>query len=131
MTPPGEKGGTGRVEVQFMGKWGTICDKGWDKKDAQVVCQENGYLKAIHEARRAKYGQGKGKIWLKNVNCKGSEMMLHSCDVGTWGDVEGCDHSHDAGVKCLHDGTYENLYKNNTLLIKGFKCNSKRKTMFI
>ena len=104
MTPANEKEGVGRVEVQHEGEWGTVCDEGWDKKDAQVVCQENGFIKAIHETRRAKYGQGSGKVWLKNVNCKGSEMSLTTCPHGEWGQVGECNHGRDAGVKCLHDG---------------------------
>jgi len=50
--------------VYHNGVWGTICDDGWDIEDAQVVCRELGYGKAIAARDRAYYGRGSGLIWL-------------------------------------------------------------------
>ena len=89
----------GRVEIYYNGVWGTVCDDGWDMNDAQVVCNELGYGKAIAALHDAFYGQGSGISWLNDVSCVGTELTIGDCSHRGWG-VGNCNHRDDASVKC-------------------------------
>ena len=96
----------GRVEIFNDGEWGTICDDSWDITDANVVCRQLGYHKAVAIKIGAYYGQGTGAILLDDVECVGDEEELHDCASKGWG-VNDCGHSEDAGVVC---GNYSGNY---------------------
>ena len=36
-------GVSGRVEICIGHYWGTVCDQGWDGRDATTVCRQLGY----------------------------------------------------------------------------------------
>ena len=88
----------GRVEVQYNGIWGTVCDYGWDLNDAQVVCSQLGFGRATAAEHNAFYGEGYGQNWLYNVNCNGVEWTVGNCSHSGWGSY--CNHHDDASVKC-------------------------------
>ena len=99
--------GFGRVEVLYNGTWGTICDYGWDLRDAGVVCRQLGYKDAARAVYMNQVSSGSGRIWLQNVECTGSERDIASCFHRGWGDTY-CSHSRDVGVECSTTGKASN-----------------------
>ena len=112
MQGPLSASGIGRVEVFYNGYWGTICDGGWDMRDARVVCRQLGYdldHAYARTLRRDLVLSGSGPIWLANVACAGEERNLTSCSHNGWG-VNSCSHYQDAGVECSTTGILFTVY---------------------
>ena len=84
--------------MQYNGVWGTVCDHRWDIHDAQVVCNQLGFGRAIATQYNAFYGQGSGRIWLNDLNCVGNEMAIGNCSYWAWGHY--CSPGNEAGIKC-------------------------------
>ena len=63
----GNTEGEGRVEVFHRGSWGTVCDDHWSEIDANIVCQELGFARAISASGFATFGEGSGTVSLKSV----------------------------------------------------------------
>uniref|UniRef100_A0A3B4UDF6 Galectin 3 binding protein, tandem duplicate 2 n=1 Tax=Seriola dumerili TaxID=41447 RepID=A0A3B4UDF6_SERDU len=91
----------GRVEVYHDGKWGTVCDDGWDLAEAQVVCRQLHFPGARSVVIGQNYGEGSGLIWLDDINCNGTEYHLLTCGFKNWG-VTDCTHKEDVGVICTN-----------------------------
>ncbi|NWV83259.1 DMBT1 protein, partial [Dasyornis broadbenti] len=89
----------GRVEVQHLGRWGTVCDDTWDLAAAQVTCTHLGCGSALGAPGHAHFGGGSGPIWLDGLSCSGEELTLAQCRLHTWGEHD-CSHAEDAGAVC-------------------------------
>ncbi|XP_035036093.2 galectin-3-binding protein A [Hippoglossus stenolepis] len=94
----------GRVEVFHEGKWGTVCDDGWDMAEAQVVCRQLHFSGAKSVVIGKDYGEASGPIWLDDINCKGTETHLFTCGFKGWG-VTDCTHKEDVGIICETEST--------------------------
>ncbi|XP_070556511.1 scavenger receptor cysteine-rich domain-containing protein DMBT1-like [Ptychodera flava] len=115
----------GRIEVRVNGTWGTVCDKGFDFEDAEVICKNLGFpgaIEAIHggQTEASRFGAGNGPIWFRDVACTGDETKLSDCSVspGLFNGIPGLDnpdaclHTEDAAVSCILP-EYEGCYSNN------------------
>lgn len=87
------------MEVLRHNQWGTVCDHGWDLREADVVCLELGCGLAESALNGSVFGAGSGQIWLQHVQCSGHESSLTHCAVFLHSNIY-CSHQNDAGVKC-------------------------------
>jgi deleted-in-malignant-brain-tumors protein 1 len=84
------------------GVWGTVCDYGWDRNDALVVCNQLGTyttLDSVVAVKNAYFGEGNGLVWIGNVKCNGTENRIEDCPFDSR-PQQNCGHDQDAGVIC-------------------------------
>ncbi|XP_072045705.1 neurotrypsin-like [Amphiura filiformis] len=90
----------GRLEIQYDGRWGTICHDKFNLDAADVACKQLGFPDGAEKRwRNARFGAGSGQIWLDNVRCDGTETDLDQCRHRPWG-RHNCNHGKDVGVRC-------------------------------
>ncbi|CAH2250956.1 deleted in malignant brain tumors 1 -like [Pelobates cultripes] len=89
----------GRVEIYYQNAWGTVCDDGWNIRNADIVCRQLKCGSAVSALSNAYFGPGSGRILLDDVICNGTEQYLWECPHRGWGNHD-CSASEDAGVIC-------------------------------
>ena len=58
----GNTASEGRVEVYYSDTWGTVCQNDWTVQDANVVCRELGYPRALAAPGYSTFGAGTGQV---------------------------------------------------------------------
>ncbi|XP_066843096.1 scavenger receptor cysteine-rich type 1 protein M130-like [Anser cygnoides] len=89
----------GRVEVEVLGTWGTLCASRWDLSDAHVLCRHLGCGFAESIPGGGHFGRGSGPIWRDSFHCDGTEAHLGHCPVTALG-ASLCSHENAAAVIC-------------------------------
>ncbi|XP_058708339.1 scavenger receptor cysteine-rich type 1 protein M130-like isoform X3 [Poecile atricapillus] len=87
----------GLVEVYWSGGWSSVCQEGWDVRDAAVVCRELGCGTALEAASSARFGAGTGPLWPYAPECSGSEEALWQCGLS---ERRECGRGGGAGAVC-------------------------------
>lgn len=61
----------GRLEIFVNGEWGTVCNEGWNLRNAGVVCRQLGWAHSPTDfgGGLLHYGPGSGSIVRSNVRC--------------------------------------------------------------
>ncbi|XP_044840734.1 scavenger receptor cysteine-rich type 1 protein M130-like [Mauremys mutica] len=90
---------SGRVEIQVLGAWGTLCDSRWDLPDANVLCRQLDCGLAISAPGGGYFGRGTVSVRTDTFHCKGTEPHLGYCPVTALGASQ-CSHDNDASVVC-------------------------------
>jgi len=92
---------SGRVELFFNGRWGTICNDKFDKLDGEVVCRQlnQGSVSRIAKPGEFPVSKNDQPIWLDEIQCSGNEKWLSACLHSGYGSND-CNHNKDVAVVC-------------------------------
>ncbi|KAJ8047437.1 Scavenger receptor cysteine-rich domain superfamily protein [Holothuria leucospilota] len=92
----------GRVEMFYdhFRTWSTVCDDGWDDKNAVVVCRQPGFNTGGTAVGHATFGEGTGEIYRSGIDCTGEEEKLSVCRNAEYRRTSKGDHTQDSGERC-------------------------------
>ncbi|MGH0154399.1 UNVERIFIED_CONTAM: hypothetical protein FKN15_027210 [Acipenser sinensis] len=91
---------SGRVEVLRGSAWNTVCDAGFDRQDAEVVCRQLQCGIPQEVLGAARFGKGQGPVWSQEIQCSGNEPGLHGCPTSSM-EQPSCTHANDVGLVCV------------------------------
>lgn len=96
----------GRVEILYLGVWGTISGAGFNKRVADVICRQLGYPSSLESFKYGAFGAGQGPVWLNDVMCSGNETNIGSCLYDGFSSIYPT-HLDDASVVCNTGMSYK------------------------
>ncbi|MCI4388681.1 hypothetical protein PGIGA_G00088820 [Pangasianodon gigas] len=118
---------SGRVELQYLSEWGTVCAVGWDMRAADVLCAQLDCGSAVAVVEVDWFGEGSGHIWADVFDCQGNETHLSQCGISSWSRAA-CSHKHDAGVIC--NGSSVAFHEGRVRLSGGSECQGEVEMYF-
>ncbi|KAM9467763.1 scavenger receptor cysteine-rich type 1 protein M130-like, partial [Clarias gariepinus] len=118
---------SGRVELQYLSDWGTVCAVSWDMRAADVLCAQLDCGSAVAVVGVDWFGEGSGHIWADVFDCQGNETHLSQCGVSSWSRAA-CSHKHDAGVIC--NGSSMAFHEGRVRLSGGSECQGEVEIYF-
>ncbi|XP_072494134.1 antigen WC1.1-like [Notamacropus eugenii] len=102
----------GRVEIQVLGTWRTLCDSHWDLADANVLCHQLHCGVALKSPKDAHFGKESDQIIGDTFYCTGIESHLWDCSVTILG-TSSCSNGKVASVVCSGNQTQSLLFNNS------------------
>ncbi|XP_072497749.1 antigen WC1.1-like [Notamacropus eugenii] len=102
----------GRVEIQVLGSWRTLCDSHWDLADANVLCHQLHCGVAMKPPEDAHFGRGSVQITGDTFYCTGTESHLWNCSVTILGNSP-CSKGKVASVVCSGNQTQSLTFNNS------------------
>ncbi|XP_047659919.1 deleted in malignant brain tumors 1 protein-like [Tachysurus fulvidraco] len=118
---------SGRVELLYLGVWGTVCAVSWNMRAADVLCAQLDCGSAVAVVKVDWFGEGSNHIWADVFDCQGKETHLSQCGVSSWSRAA-CSHKHDAGIIC--NGSSVALHEGRVRLSGGSECQGEVEIYF-
>lgn len=103
----------GIVEVCVNGTRGHVCGFSWDIPDANVVCRNLGFTRAVRSFTRIQSELGNNETVLHKPLCRGDEDSLFNCPHDVTGE---CMFGESGGAECSN-GKFTPLHHENTNLL--------------
>ncbi|XP_036624335.1 antigen WC1.1-like [Trichosurus vulpecula] len=102
----------GRVEIQVLGTWRTLCESHWDLADANVLCHQLSCGVTTKPPEDVHFGKGSVQIIGDTFYCTGTESHLWDCPVTILGTSQ-CSKGKVASVVCSGNQSQSLTFNNS------------------